>query len=126
MKSLGKPVVPAVLVALLALALTPILVHASAAPAVSGRVVDSQEQPVQGAHVALFLGDSPEPHAEQETDRAGQYVLDLPGGPVDGVRLEVSRPHFKSAIWQADQSSGGGRRHQRLPDERAAGPAGRA
>jgi Na+/H+ antiporter NhaD/arsenite permease-like protein len=55
--------------------------------------------------VALFLGDHPEPQAEQETDRAGQFILDLPDLPVDSVRLEVSRPHFKPAVWQADQAA---------------------
>jgi Na+/H+ antiporter NhaD/arsenite permease-like protein len=102
MTSLGKPVLRAVLIALLALALTPVLVNASDAPAISGRVLDMQGQPVQGAHVALFLGDSPAPHAEQETDHAGQFILDLPDGLVESARLEVSRPHFEPTAWQAD------------------------
>jgi Na+/H+ antiporter NhaD/arsenite permease-like protein len=104
MKSPRKAVLLAALTVLLALALTPDLVSASAAPALSGRVVDMQGQPVQGTHVALFLGDSLEPDAEQETDRAGLFVLDLPDIPVDGVRLKVSRPHFKPAVWQADEA----------------------
>lgn len=53
----------------------------------------------------MFLGDSLEPYAEQETDRAGQFVLDLPDSSVDAVRLEVSRPHFKPAAWEADQAA---------------------
>jgi Na+/H+ antiporter NhaD/arsenite permease-like protein len=104
MKSLGKAVLLTTLMALLALALAPVLVNASDTPALSGRVLDMQGQPVQGAHVALYLGDSVEPHAEQETDRAGQFVLDLPDSRVDSARLEVSRPHFESAAWQADQA----------------------
>jgi Na+/H+ antiporter NhaD/arsenite permease-like protein len=99
----GKPVLLAALIALLALALAPVLVSASDLPALSGRIVDMQGQPVEGAHVALFLNDSLEPHSTQETDRAGQFILDLPGSPVDSVRLEVSRPHFEPAIWQAEQ-----------------------
>jgi Na+/H+ antiporter NhaD/arsenite permease-like protein len=99
----GKPVLLAALIALLALALAPVRVSASDLPALSGRIVDMQGQPVEGAHVALFLNDSLEPHSTQETDRAGQFILDLPGSPVDSVRLEVSRPHFEPAIWQAEQ-----------------------
>jgi hypothetical protein len=73
MKSLGKPVPLATLIALLAVALAPVLVNASDASALSGRDVDMQGQPVQGSRVALFLGDSLTPSSEQETDRAGQF-----------------------------------------------------
>jgi Na+/H+ antiporter NhaD/arsenite permease-like protein len=103
-KTLAKSVLVITSMALLALALTPVVVDASAAPALSGRIVDTQGQPVQGAHVALFLGNGSEPHADQETDRAGQFVLDLPDISAGGVRLEVSRPHFKPSVWQADQA----------------------
>jgi len=103
-KSLRKPVLLAASIAFLVLALAPLLVHAADAPAVSGRVVDTQGQPVPGAHVALFLGDSLEPYAALETDHTGQFVLDLPDSPVGRVRLEVSRPHFEPAAWQADEA----------------------
>jgi Na+/H+ antiporter NhaD/arsenite permease-like protein len=101
-KSLRKRLLLAASITFLLLALAPLLVNASDAPALSGRVVDTQGQPVPEAHVALFLGDSLEPHTELETDHAGQFVLDLPDSPVDRVRLEVSRPHFEPATWQAD------------------------
>lgn len=104
MKTRSKSVLLAALTAFLALVLVPVLTNASETPALSGRVVDMQGQPVQGAHVALFLGNSLEPHAEQETDRVGQFVLDLPDSPVDGARIEVSRLHFEPATWQADQT----------------------
>jgi Na+/H+ antiporter NhaD/arsenite permease-like protein len=54
--------------------------------------------------VALFLSSSLEPHAEQETDRSGQFVLDLAESRVDSARLEVSRAHFEPTSWQADQA----------------------
>jgi Na+/H+ antiporter NhaD/arsenite permease-like protein len=75
------------------------MVDASGAPALSGRIVDGQDQPVAGAHVALWFGGGQEPVAQQETDHAGQFVLDLPDGPVSSAQLEVSRPHFDPVTW---------------------------
>jgi len=89
-KNLVKPVLVLTFLALtifLMLDLAPIPVRASDASALSGKIVDIQGQPVQGAHVALFVDKDLEPYVEQETDHAGQFVLDLPDGAVDSARL---------------------------------------
>jgi Na+/H+ antiporter NhaD/arsenite permease-like protein len=79
-----------------------VLADAYGLPALSGRVVDLQGEPVPESQVALFIGGSQEPYTEQETDHAGYFVLDLPGSSVDSLRLEVARPHFEPTAWRAD------------------------
>jgi Na+/H+ antiporter NhaD/arsenite permease-like protein len=79
----------------------------------AGRVLDPQGEPVKGAAVELILNGMPagqnaqeepvQPAAETQAD--GTFVVDLPAGAsgaIDALRLEISRPHFKSLEWQVD------------------------
>jgi len=78
-----------------------------------GRVTDSQGEPVRGAKVSLVLnrtplGDSAEDeHARvlAESQPDGAFVVDLPAGEVGAIEtlvLEISRHHFKSLQWEAE------------------------
>jgi len=69
--------------------------------ALAGRVIDFQQQPVKRARIVLYLNGKDEPYTEGESQRDGTFVLDLPDGPVDRVRLEISHPHFRTAVWEA-------------------------
>jgi Na+/H+ antiporter NhaD/arsenite permease-like protein len=77
--------------------------RASGMAAVTGRVVDSQDQPVRQAHVALYLNADAEPHAQQSTDDTGTFVLDVSDLPVTSAVLLVTRSHFESFTWTADE-----------------------
>jgi len=67
-------------------------------------VVDFQGQPVRGATASLYLDGGDTPYLERKTQDDGTFVLDLPEGPVDHVRLVVHHPHFYPATWEAQGS----------------------
>ena len=75
--------------------------HSSGMPALAGRVVDSQGQPVRRAQVALYLNEEAEARSEEESQRDGAFVVDLPDEGVDAVRLVVTHPHFDPTTWEA-------------------------
>ncbi len=75
-------------------------VTASDLPALAGRAVDFQEQPVHRARVLLFLNGEEEPSAEVETQKDGGFIMDLPAGPIQTIRLEIRHPHFYPAVWE--------------------------
>ena len=79
-------------------------VQASGVPALAGRVVDDQGQPVRGAWVALYLNGDPEPYVEEESNRDGTFVVRLPNESIDAARLVVTHPHFELITWQADET----------------------
>jgi len=78
-----------------------------------GRVIDPQGEPVRGAKVSLVLNGTPlgasaenehaPPLAESQPD--GTFVLDVPPeavGTIETLTLEISRPHFQSLEWEAE------------------------
>ena len=79
-------------------------VQASGVPALTGRVLDTQGQPVRGAQVALYLDEEPEPYAEEESNHDGAFIVGLPNEPVAAARLVVTHPHFELATWRADET----------------------
>jgi hypothetical protein len=96
------PVILLVLLAMYAVAgqgESPVL--ASGAPAVAGRVIDSQGAPVRGAVVRLYLNGAEEPQAEEETGRDGEFIVDVPDEAVETARLEIDHPHFEGSVWEA-------------------------
>jgi Na+/H+ antiporter NhaD/arsenite permease-like protein len=77
------------------------LAHAAGPPALAGRVIDPQGEPVHGAEVAAYL-DEEEPIVVGESQPDGVFVLDLPDGPIDSLRVEIERSHFETTTWIAD------------------------
>jgi Na+/H+ antiporter NhaD/arsenite permease-like protein len=76
----------------------------------TGRVVDPQGEPVRDAQVYLDINgepaDSQEAHPSAESQPDGIFVVDMPAkmiGHIETLTLEISRPHFKSLTWVADQ-----------------------
>jgi Na+/H+ antiporter NhaD/arsenite permease-like protein len=76
----------------------------------TGRVVDPQGEPVRDAQVYLDINgepaDSQEAHPSAESQPDGIFVVDMPAkmiGRIETLTLEISRPHFKSLTWVADQ-----------------------
>lgn len=67
----------------------------------SGVVIDTQNQPVPHANMALYLDGEPEPILEGKTNFDGVYLLDFPAEEFAELRLEISHPHFETVIWQA-------------------------
>ncbi|MBN1815397.1 MAG: ArsB/NhaD family transporter, partial [Anaerolineae bacterium] len=102
---LGRFIGPAILLLLLAACVlggqgeNPVL--ASGAPAVAGRVIDSQGVPVRGVTMRLYLNGAPEPQAEKTTGRDGEFLIDIPNEVVETVRLEIDHPHFEQGVWEA-------------------------
>lgn len=74
--------------------------------AITGRVLDVQGSPVEGAEVALYLPDEEEPLAEDETQEDGTYLLLLPDTvSLRELSLEVTRPHFQGYTVELDAPS---------------------
>ena len=78
-----------------------------------GRVIDPQGEPVRAAKVSLVLNGTPlgasteNEHAPPlaESQPNGAFVVDLPAGEVGAIEtlvLEISRPHFQSLEWEAE------------------------
>ena len=76
--------------------------EASSLPALAGRIIDFQGQPVDRAYVVMYINGAAQPYAEGESQEDGAFILDLPATGVDRVRLEISHPHFQSTTWEAD------------------------
>jgi Na+/H+ antiporter NhaD/arsenite permease-like protein len=91
--------------------------HAAGPPpgeqaSLAGRVTDSQGEPVRGAEIKLVLngkpagrhGEGQETSSPVESQPDGSFVVDLPPetiGNIETLTLQISRPHFKSSTWQA-------------------------
>jgi len=82
--------------------LRPSSAHAADPPALVGRVIDSQGEPVRGAQVAAYLNREEEPAIIGESQADGAFVLDLPDDPIVCMRAEIGRPHFETTTWSAD------------------------
>ena len=81
-------------------------VEAASTPAIAGRLVDAQQQPVPGAHISLFVNSAQIPCDEVSSQNDGTFLIALPRGEVEmahimTARLEISHPHFHSAEWEA-------------------------
>lgn len=105
-KQIGRFVIVALLVFILGVSqvspLRPSSAYAAGPPALAGRVIDSQGEPVHGAEVAAYLNDAEEPTVVGESQPDGVFVLDLPDGDINSLRVEIERPHFEAATWDAD------------------------
>ncbi len=82
--------------------LKPSPAYAADPPALAGRVIDLQGEPVRGAEVAAYLNDAEEPTVVSESQPDGVFMLDLPEGAIDSLRVEIERPHFEATTWIAD------------------------
>jgi len=74
---------------------------ASGGPALAGRVLDFQQQPVRRARVTLYLNGEEEPYTEADSQEDGVFVVDLPTEGVNAVRLVITHPHFYPTTWEA-------------------------
>jgi Na+/H+ antiporter NhaD/arsenite permease-like protein len=72
-------------------------------PALAGRVIDPQDQPVEDAQALLYLNGASQPASETETGPEGDFVLDLPLESLERIRVEIHHPHFEPAEWTADR-----------------------
>jgi len=71
--------------------------RASGPVSLSGRLLDSQGQPVHGAEVIVHAGESHESIAMAESQGDGTFVLDLPANPLPSrLAVEIDRAHFES------------------------------
>ncbi len=85
------------------LAVTAPHAHAVAERGVAGTVTDDHGQPLGDARLNLFVDGKEAPVATALSQADGTYLLVLPDvGPVASVRVEVSRPHFETAVWSPD------------------------
>jgi len=85
----------------LSLALAPVLAQGEMShPSVTGRVVDSQGQPVSGAKIEVTDGDE-RILAETESQEDGAFVVDLEQ-EADSIVVVVSRAHFREARFPID------------------------
>jgi Na+/H+ antiporter NhaD/arsenite permease-like protein len=71
--------------------------RASGPVSLSGRLLDSQGQPVRGAEMIVHEGENHEPIALAESQGDGTFVLDLPSSPLPSrLAVEIDRAHFES------------------------------
>jgi Na+/H+ antiporter NhaD/arsenite permease-like protein len=75
----------------------------------TGRVIDPQGEPIRDAQVYSNINgkpmDSQEEHPSAESQPDGTFVVDMPAetvGSIETLTLEISRPHFESLTWVAD------------------------
>jgi Na+/H+ antiporter NhaD/arsenite permease-like protein len=105
LRQTGHFVMVALLVLIVAMGLVSCLrpspAHAAGPPALVGRVIDPQGEPVRGAEVAVYLNGEDEPTVVGQSQPDGVFVLDLPDGPIDSLRVEIERPHFEATTWMA-------------------------
>lgn len=52
--------------------------------------------------MVLYVNGNPQPYDEVKSQRDGGFIVDLPAGEIDAVRLEISRPHFQPVTWRAE------------------------
>lgn len=62
---------------------------------ITGRLIDSQGQPVEAANVRAFEGNQVEPLAEVESQDDGTWSLLLPSVPQDKLEVHIQRAHFE-------------------------------
>ncbi len=62
---------------------------------IAGTVHDGQNQPVEGARVALIRSEEGEAIYEAESQPDGRYTLVVPGGDLKSLEIHIERPHFK-------------------------------
>jgi Na+/H+ antiporter NhaD/arsenite permease-like protein len=90
------------------------LAQAEELVSIVGRVADSQGEPIRDAEVRLILdpGSAEEAADEDhlpvaaESQPSGDFVVDIPSevvGEIEELAIEIERPHFQSANWEADQ-----------------------
>ncbi len=76
-------------------------VYAEGPPALMGRVVESQGQPVDGAKVAVYLNGEEKPSAVGESQPDGIFMVDLPDKSIESLRVKIERHHFETRVWDA-------------------------
>jgi Na+/H+ antiporter NhaD/arsenite permease-like protein len=89
--------------------LTPRQVEAASTPALAGRVVDAQQQPISRAHIALFVNGAHVPSDQVSSHNDGTFLIGLPcredeTTQIDTARLEISHLHFYPTEWEAGRS----------------------
>jgi Na+/H+ antiporter NhaD/arsenite permease-like protein len=67
----------------------------------SGRIVDPQGLPVEGAEVVLRFDNRIDAEFQTETNHDGVFLLDFPVAEPAILELEITHPHFKSTTWSA-------------------------
>ena len=67
----------------------------------SGRIVDPQGLPIEGAEVSLSFDSVTDIEFRTETNHDGVFLLDFPVPQPSMLELEVSHPHFKTSNWRA-------------------------
>lgn len=74
----------------------------------AGLVVDIDEQPLAGAAVTLYRGDSTTATAATTTDERGEFAFEVPRDGGRRSRLVVSKPGHKDLVgWHHDREAGG-------------------
>jgi Na+/H+ antiporter NhaD/arsenite permease-like protein len=97
----------------------PLSAQASGSPGITGKLVDSQGEPVRNAEVNVYVNGEAEPAVTHESQADGTFVLDLPDEPIETLRVQITRPHFRAVTWSPGQDELASLRHGatlRLPD----------
>ena len=62
---------------------------------IAGTVHDGQDQPVEGAQLALIHSEEGSVIYEAESQPDGRYILVVPEGDLASLEIHIERPHFK-------------------------------
>jgi len=74
------------------------------APALTGRVLDPQNQPVRGAEITVYVNNDEFEELDAESQGDGSFMVTLnalPDTPFESLRLEILRSHFAPQSWTA-------------------------
>ena len=71
---------------------------------ISGRVVDPQGLPVEGAEVVVVIISSQASETHVETNHDGVFLIDFLFNEAFSVRVDVHHPHFQSSSWNASEA----------------------
>jgi Na+/H+ antiporter NhaD/arsenite permease-like protein len=72
-------------------------------PALVGWLFDPQGEPVRNAEVAVYINQGEEPSSTAETSSDGSFAINLTERDLDSLKVQMSRAHFYSQTWTADE-----------------------
>jgi Na+/H+ antiporter NhaD/arsenite permease-like protein len=75
----------------------------SSSSSLMGWIFDRQGQPIRSAQVDVYVNREEKPSASDRSASDGSFAITLPESSFDSLRVEVSRPHFHSQTWTANE-----------------------
>jgi Na+/H+ antiporter NhaD/arsenite permease-like protein len=72
-------------------------------PTLVGWLFDPQGEPVRNAEVAVYINQGEGPSSTAQTSSDGSFAISLTERDLDSLKVQMSRAHFYSQTWIADE-----------------------